>query len=55
MDKNKILTTTAVLLVLLGIAMIYIGGFYAPKVMLPPILSGVGFMLIAWALHALKD
>ena len=33
MDKNRILSTTAILLVVLGIAMIYIGGFYAPKVM----------------------
>lgn len=37
----------AIILILLGIAMIYIGGFYAPKVMLPPIITGVGFFLIA--------
>lgn len=55
MDKNKILSITAVLLVLMGIGMIYIGGFYAPKVVLPPVISGVGFILIAWALNALKD
>ena len=55
MDKNKVLTTVAILLIILGIAMIYIGGFYAPKVMLPPIITGVGFFLIAWALNALKD
>jgi len=55
MDKNKVLTITAILLIVLGTAMIYIGGFYAPKVMLPPIISGVGFFLIAWALYALKD
>jgi len=55
MDKNKILTTTAILLIVLGIAMVYIGGFYAPKVILPPIISGIGFFLIAWALNALKD
>jgi len=54
MNKNKILSITAILLIVLGIAMIYIGGFYAPKVMLPPIISGVGFFLIAWALNALK-
>ena len=35
--------------------MIYIGGFYAPKIMLPPIITGVGFFLIAWALNAFKD
>jgi len=45
--------TVAILLILLGIAMIYIGGFYAPKVMLPPIITGVGFFLIA--LVFLKD
>ena len=55
MDKNKILTTVVISLILLGIAMIYIGSIYAPKVMLPPIISGVGFFLIAWALNALKD
>jgi len=55
MDKNKTLSTVAILLVVLGIAMIYIGGFYAPKVMLPPVISGVGFVLIAWALNALKE
>ncbi len=55
MDKNKVLRTTAILLIILGIAMIYIGGFYAPKVMLPPIITGVGFFLIAWALNALRN
>ena len=55
MKKNNVLSTVAVLLIVMGIAMIYIGGFYAPKVMLPPLISGVGFMLIAWALHALKE
>jgi hypothetical protein len=55
MNKNKVLTTTVILLVVLGVAMIYLGGFYAPKVMLPPILSGIGFILIAWALYALRD
>ena len=55
MDKNKVLSTTALLLVVLGILMIYIGGFYGPKMILPPIITGIGFFLIAWALHALKD
>ena len=55
MEKNKILTTTAILLIVLGIALIYLGGFYAPKLMLPPIISGIGFFLVAWALIALKD
>ncbi len=39
--------TAAILLIVLGIVMIYIGGFYAPKVMLPPIITGIGFFVIA--------
>jgi len=54
MKRNIVLTTAAVLLILLGVAMIFIGGFYAPKVILPPIITGVGFFIIAWALYALK-
>lgn len=55
MNKNKILTIALILLIILGLAMIYIGGFYAPKVMLPPIITGIGFFIIAWVMNALKD
>ncbi|WP_370478045.1 hypothetical protein [Tamlana flava] len=55
MYKSKILAIAAILLIVLGIFMIYLGGFYAPKIMLPPIITGIGFFLIAWALNALKD
>ena len=54
MDKNSVLSTSAILLIILGIGMIYLGGFYAPKVILPPIVTGIGFFIIAWALSALK-
>jgi hypothetical protein len=54
MGRNKTLSTAAILLIILGIVMIYIGGFYAPKVMLPPIITGIGFFIIAWVLNALK-
>ena len=37
----------AIILIVLGIAMIYIGGFHAPKLMLPPIITGIGFFAIA--------
>jgi len=55
MNKNSTLSIASILLILLGIAMIYIGGFYAPKVMLPPIITGIGFFIIAWVLHVLKS
>lgn len=54
MDKNKVFTIAGITLVLLGIAMIYIGAFYAPKIMLPPIITGIGFFVISWALLSLK-
>jgi hypothetical protein len=55
LDKHKIIKISAILLIILGIAMIYIGGFYAPKIILPPIITGIGFFIIAWALNALKN
>ncbi len=55
MDKNKVFAISAVLLIILGVAMIYIGGFYAPKVILPPIITGVGFFIIAWVFNNLKS
>jgi hypothetical protein len=54
MNKKNVLTGSSIALFLLGIVMIYIGGFYAPKVMLPPIITGIGFFVIAWALKALR-
>lgn len=54
MEKNKILSIVAVLLLVLGIALIYFGAFYAPKVLWPPIISGIGFFLIAWGFNTLK-
>jgi uncharacterized membrane protein YobD (UPF0266 family) len=38
---------TAYLLIVLAIVMIYLGGFYAPKLILPPIITGIGFFAIA--------
>jgi hypothetical protein len=54
MNKNKVLTIAGIVLFLLGIIMVYIGGFYAPKIMLPPIITGLGFFIISWVFLALK-
>lgn len=45
-SKKKVL---AIGMALLGIAMIVFGAVIAPKLMIPPIITGVGFLLIAWA------
>jgi multidrug transporter EmrE-like cation transporter len=44
---NSLKKLVALALIILGIVMIYIGGFHAPKVILPPIITGIGFFLIA--------
>jgi hypothetical protein len=54
MDKNKVLSLATILLIILGAVMIYLGGFYAPKVILPPIITGIGFFIIAWVFTVLK-
>ena len=43
----------AILLFLLGLFMIYLGGFHGEKVILPPIVTGVGFLAISYVF--LKD
>ncbi|MGV6845068.1 MAG: hypothetical protein ACWA42_02940 [Lutibacter sp.] len=55
MDKNKSISVAVILLILLGVIMIYIGGFYAPKIMLPPIITGLGFFIISWVLYQFKE
>ncbi|MCK5638519.1 MAG: hypothetical protein KAH67_07390 [Flavobacteriaceae bacterium] len=54
MSKFQAIDIASILLIALGIVLIYIGGFYAPKVMLPPIITGIGFFVIAWVFQILK-
>jgi len=54
MKNSKLIKISALALVILGITMIYIGGFYTPKIMLPPIITGLGFFIIAWVFNELS-
>jgi uncharacterized membrane protein len=54
MNKNFKLSLAAILLIVLAVVMVYIGGFYGPKVILPPIITGIGFIIIALILITLK-
>ncbi|MEP6844961.1 MAG: hypothetical protein ABI861_03130 [Panacibacter sp.] len=49
MEKRNGLIAAAVILIILGIVMIYLGAFHAPKLLLPPVITGIGFFVIAWA------
>lgn len=52
MNKNYTLTTAAVLLVLLGVYMVYLG---TKAKILPPTITGVGFIIIAIAFLGLRN
>ena len=53
MEKKQVLMAVRLFLIALGILMIYLGGFANPKVILPPIITGLGFFGIAWAFGVL--
>jgi len=51
MKKNSILPIAAILLMLLGIYMVYLG---TKGKILPPTITGIGFMIIAIAFLGIK-
>ncbi len=53
MDKKQVLMAVRLFLIALGVLMIYLGGFANTMVILPPIITGIGFFAIAWALGVL--
>jgi len=52
MKKNSTLAIAAILLMLLGIYMIYLG---TKGKILPPTITGIGFMIIAIAFLGLRN
>lgn len=55
MERNNVLNVSAVILILLGVIMIVLGINTGPKILIPPIVTGIGFMVIAWTLMMLKE
>lgn len=53
MEKKSILNIAVFLLVVLGVVIIYIG-ISGPKVIFPPVITGLGFFVIGWAIHLLN-
>lgn len=51
MKRNQSLNTISILLAITGLVMIGLG---ARAGIMPPILTGVGFGLIVWAIQVLK-
>lgn len=54
MEKRAVLNTAILLLILLGIAIIYFG-MMGPKIMWPPVITGLGFFVISWVFYKLRD
>ncbi len=49
MEKQNAFTIASIALIILGIVMIYLGASTGPKIIFPPIITGIGFFVIAWA------
>jgi len=54
MKTNNELKIVCAALIVLGMVMIYLGGFAGPKIAIPPIITGIGFFAIAWAFIRLR-
>lgn len=55
MNRNNVLNVSMFLIILMGIVMIILGINSGPKVLIPPIITGIGFMVIAWVFSVLKE
>ncbi|HLT72487.1 MAG TPA: hypothetical protein VKZ75_07525 [Cyclobacteriaceae bacterium] len=54
MEKNNVLLLGLWMMVILGLVMVYLGGLHGPNVMWPPIVTGIGFFVIAWVFAVLR-
>ena len=55
MNKNNVLQISAILMFILAVIIITLGITTGPKVLLPPVVTGVGFFVIAWVFMSLRE
>jgi hypothetical protein len=55
MKRNNVLYISALILFILAIMMIHLGYSTGPKVLLPPVITGIGFMVIAGVFVSLRE
>lgn len=55
MKKSNGLMVAAITLVILGMVMIYLGALKGPQIMLPPVITGIGFFVIALAFIKMRN
>ncbi|MBU2525223.1 MAG: hypothetical protein KKC03_01290 [Bacteroidetes bacterium] len=54
MNKQTILTLGALFTFIIGAIMIYLGALKGDKIILPPLLSGIAFWVIAWVFNGIR-
>lgn len=54
MEKQNALMIVSISLIILGIIMIYLGVSAGPEIVFPPVLTGIGFFVMAWAFIKLR-
>ena len=55
MKRNQVLNIGGVVLIILAIIMIVLGMNAGPKILVPPIVTGIGFIVIASVFMMLKE
>ena len=55
MKRNSLLQVSALIIFILGVIMIALGYITGPKLLIPPIITGLGFMVIAGVFLILKE
>ena len=55
MKRNNILTVSSLIMIMLAFVIVFLGFTAGPRVMLPPIITGAGFLVIAWVFWTLKE
>lgn len=55
MKRNNVLYISALILFILAVVMIYLGYTTGPKVLVPPVITGIGFMVVAGVFVILRE
>jgi len=48
MNRKTTLTIAGILMIVLALAIGYVGLFSTPNILLPPVITAIGFLVIAW-------
>lgn len=55
MKRETVLIIAALLMAALGLLIGYLGLFSGPAVLLPPVVTAVGFLVVAWVFFVFRN